>query len=158
MNWPVAFGPGNPADLERYGPTLKVILHGLSTSELSAPAPSYAGDAVVDTGASCICVDKNIVRDLALQFVSQISMTAVGASHPASRYIALVEVPELRFKKIMPVCSPHGVHVAPSILLGRSFLKHFIITFNGITGVCHATIDARDGGSDRSGMYEENDG
>lgn len=160
MSWPRAFGPGNPVDLQRFGPTLKVILSNPNRNELEPSVEPHVGEAVVDTGATGICVDESIVKKLDLQFIAPINMIAVGKSHAASRYLAMVEVPELSFKKIMPVSSPDGGSVSPSILLGRSFLRHYIFTFNGITGACHIHNDARESGAGAGpgSMYEENDG
>ena len=140
MSWPRQFGPDAPdarsrSDrLQKLGPVLQVILTNPFADEINA-APPVVSDAMVDTGASCICVDNRAARELRLQKIAPTNLIAVGASHPSWLYAARVQAPELDFDRIMQVCAPDGVRVTPRILLGRSFLQYFSFSFNGISGV-----------------------
>jgi len=91
-------------------------------------------EAIVDTGASCICVGRRLARDLALTRTGATRMVAVGADHPAGVYAAKVIVPELDFDKFLPVCAPDGVNTSATILLGRTFLEFFDFSYNGQAG------------------------
>lgn len=84
--------------------------------------------------------------ELGLTRTGESRMLAVGADHPAVEYAAQVVVPELDFDRFMPVLSPAGVYTAPMILLGRSFLQHFVFTYHGHDGVFQFHNDARDAG------------
>jgi hypothetical protein len=110
-------------------------------------------DALIDTGASCICINRRIAKELGLVRTGETRMIAVGADHRAIEYAGILCVPELDFEKFMPVYAPEGVHTAPSMLLGRSFLEHFVCTYHGMDGVFQFHNEARDGGPEHE--FEE---
>jgi hypothetical protein len=134
MSWPRIFGPGGATAADRvralrtFGPQLSVIL-----SNPYEPSKIWESTAVIDSGASCICIGRRLARELSLERTGLTRMVAVGAEHPAGTYAAIVKAPELDFQKFLPVVAPDGVHTSV-ILLGRSFLEFFDFTYNGPTG------------------------
>ena len=59
---------------------------------------------------------------------------AGGRTIESSVYGGIVSVPELGFNLPMPLYSADFAPAGHNVLLGRDFLKHFIVTFNGPTG------------------------
>jgi hypothetical protein len=107
-------------------------------------AKAIEADALIDTGASCICINRRIAKELGLVRTGETRMIAVGADHPAIEFAGLLCVPELEFEKFLPVYAPDGVYTAPSVLLGRSFLEHFVFTYHGLDGTFQFHNEARD--------------
>jgi hypothetical protein len=103
----------------------------LLSNPFNSEIPAMEIEAVIDSGASCICITRRIVKELQLQRSAPTRMVAVGSDHPAGRYSAIVQVPQLDFEKFMAVVAPDKVHSAPALLLGRTFLEHFDFTYNG---------------------------
>lgn len=88
--------------------------------------------ALIDTGASTICIDRRIALRLGLQAVDITSMeVADGTCIPASIYAARLTVPELQFDDFERVAAIEMETPSNRVLLGRSFLRHFITTSNG---------------------------
>lgn len=146
MSWPRVFGPpGDPARraeaLRRNGPHIRVILR----NPFEASRHIEAG-ALIDTGASCICISKRIAKELGLTRTGETRLIAVGADHPAVEYAAQLSAPELDFDRFMLVLAPAGVYATPTVLLGRSFLHHFVFTYHGHEGVFQFHNEARDAG------------
>lgn len=135
MSWPRVFGPAGSSRrerrhaLQRNGPHLRVIL-----SNPFDASKFREVDAIIDSGASCVCISRRLVKDLGLEWTGPTRMIAVGAEHPAGMYACSIAVPELDFEKFLPVCAPEGVYTAPTILLGRSFLEFFVFSYQGQDG------------------------
>ena len=62
---------------------------------------------------------------------------AGGVSVLSTVYAGIVEVPELGFSEMMPVYTLKMRHPTHDVLLGRSFLQNFIVTFDGPQGIFH---------------------
>lgn len=58
----------------------------------------------------------------------------MGGSIDASIYLAELEVPQLDYRELIEVVAPKVGHTSYSVLLGRSFLSQFIVTFDGPEG------------------------
>jgi len=135
MSWPRIFGPSGSTARERRsllrnsGPHLRVLVRNPFDEHNTTEV-----DAIVDTGASCICISRRLVKELGLQRTGQTRLVAVGADHPAGVYAASLIVPALDFEKFLPVLAPDGAYTAPTILLGRTFLEHFVFSYNGPDG------------------------
>lgn len=147
MSWPRVFGPGGATLRERrellrkHGPHMRVLLR--NPFDL---ARYVEADAIIDSGASCVCINRRLAKELGLTRTGQTRMIAVGADHPAQEYAGLVVVPELDFERFLPVYAPDGVYTAPSILLGRSFLEYFVFSYNGSDGNFTFHSEAKDPG------------
>lgn len=73
-------------------------------------------------------------KNLGLQAINITHVGVVGASIPATVYAAFIEVPELHFCRVMEMYAPDGAAASSQVLLGRSFLDHFIMNYNGLDG------------------------
>ena len=60
-----------------------------------------------------------------------------GAQLDASIYLGRLIVAELEFDELTRFHAVTMLEPTSSVLLGRSFLKHFIVTYNGPEGMFH---------------------
>lgn len=101
-----------------------------------AVPPPVSGLALIDTGASATCIDDGLARQLQLPVTDVVTMTS--ASHdstPANVYPILIEVvgPGIRINVTRAI----GANLAPQdliALIGRDFLQHCTLFYNGLTG------------------------
>jgi predicted aspartyl protease len=131
--------PGRDA-LIRHGPTLTVNI-GLDiyfrANRNSHPQlPSQTWPALVDTGAGESCIDSNLASSLNLPIVDQQITSGAHGAHPVNVHLAQIHVPSLNF-------TIHGrfagVHLTAGgqphmALIGRTFLQHFTMIYEGKTG------------------------
>lgn len=92
---------------------------------------------LIDTEASDVCIDYRMAEELGLKRVDQRMVGIVGASVQATVYMGVVEIPELSFSEVMPLYALKVSRPTHDVLLGRSFLQNFIVTFDGPTGLFH---------------------
>jgi hypothetical protein len=92
--------------------------------------------ALIDTGAYQSHIDTALATELKLPIVDARDVIGVHGPQPATFYLAQVHFPALKF-------AVHGEFAAlPLIkggigyhaLLGRTFLQHFRMEYNGVTG------------------------
>ena len=127
------------------GPTIEI--------GLAAPAGNPERlSALIDTGASTICLDRRVALRLGLQSVDQTLMeVADGTRVSATVYAARLIIPELGFDDWERVAAINMQFPSDRVLLGRSFLRHFITTYHGRDGLFHYHRI-------RSALYEEWEG
>jgi predicted aspartyl protease len=123
-----------------YGPTLVVDI-GFDSSydpkKGGVPVPGVKGiNALVDTGATESCIDNLLAAELKLPIVDRRQIAGVGGTHMANVYLAQVHVVASQDTIIgafagVDLRAGGQVH---SALIGRTFLRHFIMTYNGKTG------------------------
>ena len=90
--------------------------------------------ALIDTGASTSCIDEKFATDLGLTIIDEQTAHGIGGSKLHSRFLALMQVPEL---------STHatgnflGVDLKgrQPVLLGRDFLYGSIFIYDGASGI-----------------------
>lgn len=139
--------PGIPGSgshsLAIYGPTLLVDIGFDPSYDGSIPNPSVpplAGmrgvGALVDTGATESCIDNQLAIDLLLPVIDRRKIGGVGGAHEVNVYLAQIHVPLLKSTLNGTFC---GVHLAAGgqvhrALIGRTFLAHFTMTYEGKTG------------------------
>ena len=128
--------------LQQRGPIVQVIVaiaqafsEQLLLSGFSLPKPA-TGNALIDTGASTTCIDEAIAQQIGLPAIDVVSMAS--ASHASTQQNVYpiqmqivgspirVEVP----RAIGANLQPQGI-VA---LIGRDYLQHCTLHYNGITG------------------------
>ncbi len=123
------------------GPTVQVVLsvaqaiaEQLMQQGLPVPAP-VPGLAVIDTGASSTCIDDATAQRLQLPAIDVVNMTS--ASHASTQqniYPVLIEVMGgIRIDVPRAV----GANLEPQnlvALIGRDFLQHCTLFYNGPTG------------------------
>ena len=104
---------------------------------LRTPAPGLEGvHALIDTGAGECCIDSALVAALHLPIVDRRRVSGVSGAMEVNMHLAQVYVPSLRFT-IYGLFS--GVHLAAggqqhAVLIGRTFLRSFVMTYEGNTG------------------------
>ncbi len=140
--------------LVRLGPTLRVDIgfdpdydahRPRQLAHLAMPNVS----ALIDTGASISCIDSGVAMELQLPVINRTSVAGVGGLHQFNVHLAQIRAPELNFTFYGPFT---GVDLAASgqqriALIGRDFLSHFQMTYDGQSGRVtltdpHAPIEA----------------
>jgi predicted aspartyl protease len=137
--------PGVPGvdALEFHGPTLYVDI-GFDPAYVIGPAstgtkPQLAATqlwALVDTGAGECCIDTDLAKKLALPVVDRRKIAGAGGLKEVDVYMAHIHVPSLQF-------TMYGVFAGVDLqaggqrhfaLIGRTFLRHFTMVYEGTTG------------------------
>lgn len=133
-----AAGSG-PADLlVQLGPTLLVDIGLKSRSQPGEPPdlPKKKVRALIDTGAGGDCIDDELARSLGLPITDEGEISGIGGKHQAYIYTARIYVPQLDRLLFQPFT---GVRLQQgeqwhSVILGRSFLRPYRLTYEGTTG------------------------
>jgi len=130
---------------EQTGPMLDMIV-GVSVSRVVAlqsegqPVPASQNvRALVDTGASCTCIDPTVLIALGLQPTGKTLMTtpSTGATPvEADTYDVSIVIPisgkqEPLVRAVISVCTSELIHQGFHALLGRDILKDCHLTYNG---------------------------
>ena len=136
----ISCGFSDPYVLTLRGPTVAVEIgidpaleprHGLRPELMPSLLP-----ALVDTGALESCIDDELAMRLNLPIVTRRQVSGVGGPMYVNEYMAQIYIPELNFTILGPFA---GVHLAAGrqshyALIGRSFLRHFNMAYDGRTG------------------------
>lgn len=121
----------------RFGPTLRVDLGLKSQSVSDKPdLPKKGVRALIDTGAGGDCIGDNLARSLSLPITDEGEISGVGGKHRAYVYTARLYVPSMGLLLFQPFT---GVKLIEGeqwhqVLLGRSFLRNYRLTYDGPTG------------------------
>ena len=131
------------------GPIIDITLHG------SNPAlPTEELQGIIDTGASVICLDKRVALRLGLTAVNRKRMeVADGSVVESTVYMAEMAIEGLGFKDWVEIHALPMTRPSQRVLLGRSFLKNYLVTYNGPEGLFHYHKPDR-----FYGTYDEFDG
>jgi hypothetical protein len=109
------------------GPVVDLTLH----SDDARIAPVTL-DGIIDTGASAICVDSRITKQLGLVARDRKPMEmADGRVTECGVYPTRMVIPDLGFDGYVPVCAIDMVYASRRVLLGRSFLRDYIVNYEG---------------------------
>lgn len=123
-----------------YGPTLLVNIGFDPSYKPKQQVPPVAGivglRALVDTGATESCIDSLLATTLGLPIVDRRQVCGSSGEHEVNMYLAQVHVPSLQYTIYGAFAGVHlqaggQPHVA---LLGRTFLRAFTMTYEGLTG------------------------
>jgi predicted aspartyl protease len=124
------------------GPCVQVVV-GLAQSLAeqlvqqghAVPQP-VAGVALVDTGASTTCIDEALAQRLGLPAIDVVQMTSAShAGTQANVYPIQMEI--VGSPIIVNVPRAIGANLAPQgivALIGRDYLQHCTLFYNGLTG------------------------
>lgn len=69
--------------------------------------------------------------------VDTASIGVVGGAVEATVYAGELDVPELNFRRTLQMYSPKSISPLSPVLLGRSFLEFFVLTYEGPAGLFH---------------------
>lgn len=89
----------------------------------------------MDTGATQVCIDIRKARELNLRENGQCTLSVVPNKVEAFRFMGMLEVPELEYAEPVEFVAPKLGTMAYDVLLGRSFLQHFIMNYDGLGGI-----------------------
>lgn len=122
------------------GPTLEVDAGfdpTFAAEPIGIPTPEIAKvPALIDTGAIVSCIDDTLAAQINLPMVDRKVISGVGGHHLANVYVAQIRSPQLDFVQYGRF---YGVSLAQGgqshqILIGRTFLRNFIMFYDGPTG------------------------
>jgi hypothetical protein len=126
------------------GPIIRVRVGwdpNFKPNETGAPKiPTDGYRAILDTGASYSSIDGALATRLNLPIVGRGNIDGTGGSHNTPIHMATVYVPQFGFThygQFHAVNLTRGRHV----LLGRKFLQHFTMTYEGRTGTITLSKD-----------------
>lgn len=92
--------------------------------------------ALIDTGSDHVLISRSLARTLKLRHVGDEELGAIGgATVTGSLYSGIVQVPTLTFERVLPLYAVDWDQLSHSVLLGRSFLKHFVFRYDGPSNV-----------------------
>ncbi|MEJ0033485.1 MAG: retroviral-like aspartic protease family protein [Bacteroidota bacterium] len=126
--------------LIQFGPTIYVNIGFDGKWKPGVPVAPIPGvtkiEALVDTGATRSCIDDALAQSLNLPVVDMQPLGGVSGTLMSKVYLAQVHVPSLQ-RTIYGTFN--GVHLVAGgqthrALLGRTFLRGHIMTYNGNTG------------------------
>jgi hypothetical protein len=139
-----------PADLLlRLGPTILVDI-GLKSRAKPGDAPDLSEKkvrALIDTGAGGDCIDDELAQRLRLPIHDEGEISGVGGRHHAFIYTTRVYIPNLGKLLFQPFT---GVKLQVGeqwhrLILGRSFLRQYRLTYEGSTGQVEISEPATEG-------------
>ena len=133
-------GFSNPYDLIQYGPFVDVQI-GFDPEYETRPKrraqlPPEVLPALVDTGAQESALDVALADSLNLPVLERRIIAGAGGPLESTVYLAQIYIPELDFTIVGPFDS---ANLATSgqpyyALIGRTFLHHFNMEYEGRTG------------------------
>ncbi|MFC5343172.1 retroviral-like aspartic protease family protein [Brevundimonas staleyi] len=131
--------------LVKIGPTVHVDIGRKSQSAPGEPPdlPGKRIKAMIDTGAGGDCIDERLAEELRLPISSTGIISGVGGTHEALIYTARLYVPaldRLLFQQFTGVKLSEGAQ-SHRVLLGRTFLRHYRMTYDGFTGQVELSTD-----------------
>jgi hypothetical protein len=148
--WPVVAGRDGRDLLVVHGPTLLVQI-GFDPTYDPAAVPVVAPrlpqspiHALVDTGAIESCIDSTLAMSLNLPVVDRKNISGVHGAGEVNVHLAHVHIPSLLFTVYGPfaavdLAAGGQSHLA---LIGRTFLQHFRMHYDGRTGTVTLSNDA----------------
>lgn len=133
--------------LVRYGPTIYVRIGFDAEYQLGNATqpnlPSNQLPALVDTGALESCSDSTLAMGLSLPVVDRRRVAGAHGAGEVNYHLAQIYIPDLDFT-ISGLFA--GVHLTAggqrhSALIGRTFLRHFTMAYEGRTGIVTISND-----------------
>lgn len=136
--------PSINQQIVEHGPLIEVYV-GVSTPhrdalvKAQAPVPpAILCRLLVDTGASCTCVDPDITKQLNLSPRGSVSVhtpsTGAGNTHTCAQYDVSLMLVHSSFRRVftaIPVLASSLSHQGIDGLLGRDVLSKCLLVYNG---------------------------
>lgn len=126
--------------LGHYGPTITVDVGfdpDFKPAPNTTPVAGMTGiAALVDTGATECCIDSVLATQLNLPIVDKRTTSGAHGPQEVNVHLAQVHVPALSITMLGQFCAVHlSAGGSPhKVLMGRSFLRHLVMTYDGTTG------------------------
>lgn len=134
-------GDTSPRDiLIVYGPTLVVSIGfdpNFQPKSQKPPAPGISNvGALVDTGATESCIDALLASQLNLPIVDRRTLGGVHGSQLTNMHLAQIYIPGLKFTiyGAFAAVALTAARVPHKALIGRTFLQHFTMVYEGLRG------------------------
>ena len=128
--------------LELNGPHLDLIIRNPALIHFQEAdfdkrglAPYVTCSALVDTGATAVVIDLRLAQSLGLRQTGIGNVIGVGGQQEAIKFAGQLEVPQMGYIEIIEMIALRKGEVSHPVLLGRSFLKNFVTTFDGPSGI-----------------------
>jgi predicted aspartyl protease len=140
--YPHSAEQANPTDLlAAFGLLLEVevappqALASLLTSQ-GKPLPQLVtGSALVDTGASCCCVEESLLQKLQLQPVNEVEVSSPNGNKKQNVYFVRLSFPGSPIPALeLPVVGVQLNQGHTISLIGRDLLRHCVLIYNGPMG------------------------
>jgi len=131
--------------LVQVGPTVHVDIGRKSRGRPGDPPdlPGKRIKALIDTGAGGDCIDERLAEELGLPATERGVISGVGGRHAALIDTARLYVPaldQLLFQQFTGVKLTEGAQ-PHRVLLGRTFLRHYRMMYDGLTGRVELSTD-----------------
>ena len=127
--------------LTYYGPTLEVQIgydFNFRIDDMASRPnlPKTQLFALVDTGATESCIDSTLALNLGLTVVDRKRVGGIHGAHPVNYHVAQIYIPSLDFTIVgtFPGVGLTASGLNHSALLGRTFLQHFKMSYEGRNG------------------------
>jgi predicted aspartyl protease len=136
----LAGGASGSEFLVAYGPTLVVNVGFDPDFKEANPTVPKIGTtkfaALVDTGATECAIDSLLAAQLNLPVVDRRKVAGIGGAHEVNVHLAQVFVVSLGFTVYGAFMAVHlnAGGQRHHVLLGRTFLKHYKMVYEGVTG------------------------
>ena len=113
------------------------------TEPTRAILPEVRLPALVDTGATESCIDSELAIALQLPIVDRQAIAGVHGASETNVCLAQIHVPDLGFTMYGRFAAVHltAGGLPHSALLGRTFLQHFTLTYEGRRGTVTISND-----------------
>ena len=130
-----------------HGPILPVVVGydlvygSANDAPPGSPAPTVV--AIIDTGADSNCVDEDLAISLNLPKVGESTVSAAHGTMAANVYRGQIFIPELDWTlegRLLGV-SFGAEQQQWSVILGRTFLQHCVMNYDGRTGAVTVSTD-----------------
>jgi len=132
--------PDQAMHLAQFGPTLEVRIgfdpgYRAKSGDIPGLSPKEY-NALIDTGAAESCIDSQVAAPLGMPVVDEMPVSGVHGQAVVNVHLGQIHAPALGFTIYGRFCGVH-LHAGGqphSALLGRTFLYHTTMTYQGKTG------------------------
>jgi predicted aspartyl protease len=132
----------NSADNRRVftatGPYVQIIIH--HPDDVTMGGAIVERLALIDSGASLVCITMDIARTLDLPYLNKRSVQVPGGTVNGRVYMARIFIPALTHGELVQVVAIQGGQADQTVLLGRNLLQHFVFTMDGPAGTCSLAV------------------
>ena len=120
-------------ELAEVGSIIDIAIVGRAANAVPVPARG-----LIDTGSSVVFIDRRLAMQAGLKAVNiQNVHVPGGLTVESTVYVGMLDVPVLGYREQIRFYAAAHRQVSHDVLLGRDFLRKFIVTFNGPEGSFH---------------------